>query len=105
MPLVSARPRFCLAYLLWGPVVGGQAIVGRDHWSSSYQGLSYRRSSYRGSRPSELKLLGASYHRYDVDKRQARFGGRKNDRLIGKKPPNPIGTEEKNQGRKVLVVV
>ena len=30
---------------------------------------------------------------------------RKNDRLIGKKPPNLVGTEEENQGRKVLVVV
>ena len=59
---------------------GGRAIVGRDHRSSSHR-------------------------RCDVNKRQGRFGGRKNDRLIGKKPPNPVGTEEENQGRKVLVVV
>ena len=29
----------------------------------------------------------------------------KNDRLIGEKLPNPVGTDEENQGRKDLVVV
>ena len=52
----------------------------------------------------------ASHRRSDVNKRQGRFGGRKNDRLtigktIGKKPPNPAGTEEETRGRKDLVVV
>ena len=77
-PLVGGRPRFCL--VLRGRAVGGRTIKGRDHRSSSHR-------------------------RCDVNKRQGRFGGRKNDRLIGKKPPNPVGTKEENQCRKVLVVV
>ena len=47
----------------------------------------------------------SSHCRCDVNKRQGRFRGRKNDRLISKKPPNPVGTEEENQGRKDFVVV
>ena len=31
--------------------------------------------------------------------------GRENDKLIGKKPPNPVKTKEENQGRKVFVIV
>ena len=53
----------------------------------------------------ELKPSGASHRRCDVNKRQSRFGGRKNNRLISKKPPNPVGTEEENYSRKVLIVV
>ena len=47
----------------------------------------------------------SSYCRCDVNKRQGRFGGKKNDRLIGKKPLNPVGTKEENQGRKNLIIV
>ena len=68
-------------------------------------GPSRRRSSYRGLGPSELKPLKASHRRCDVKKRQGCFGKKKNDRLICKKPPNPVGTEEENQDRKNLVVV
>ena len=68
-----------------GQAIGGQVIVdwgivGRDHWISSHC-------------------------RCNVNKRQGCFGGRKNDRLIGIKPPNPVGTEKENQDRKDLVVV
>ena len=69
-------------------------------------GPSHRRSNHGGSGPSELEPSGASLRRCDVNERQGHFRGRKNDRLIiGKKPPNPVGTEEKNQGGKDLVVV
>ena len=47
----------------------------------------------------------SSHCRCDINKRQGRFGGRKNDRLINKKPPNLVGTEEENQGRKDLIIV
>ena len=60
--------------------IRGRAIKGWDYWSSSHR-------------------------RCNVNKKQGHFGKRKNDRLIGKKPPNPVGTEEENQGRKDLVVV
>ena len=86
--------------------------MGRDHrgWPAALSCAvepSHRRSNRRGSGPSELEPSGASHCRCDVDKRyESRFGGRKNNRLmIGKKPPNPVGTKEENQGRKDLVVV
>ena len=66
--------------LSWVRTSGGPAIIGRHHRSSSYC-------------------------RYDVNKRQGCFGGRKNDRLIGKKSPNLMETKEENQGRKNLEVV
>ena len=47
----------------------------------------------------------SSHRRCDVNKRQGCFGGKKNDRLIGKKLPNPVGTEEENQGRKNLIII
>ena len=86
---------FCLVYLLWGRAVGGRANVGRD----------YQSSSHHGSRPSEFKPWGASHHRCNINKRQGYFGRKKNNRLIGKKPPNSAGIEEENQGRKDLVIV
>ena len=70
--------------------IGGRAIVGRDQQSLSHQRLSHQRSSHCG---------------YNVNKKKGRFGGRKNDRLISKKPPNPVGTEEENQDRKDLIIV
>ena len=116
---MGSQPRFCS--LLRGRTVGVRTIEGRNHRGSSYCGLrplgarNYQKSSLRGSShwksshcgsgPSELKPSGASHHRCDVNKRQGCFGGRKNNRLIGKKPPNLVGTEEKNHGRKVLIVV
>ena len=54
--------------------------MGRNHWSSSHC-------------------------RCNISKRQGYFGGRKNDRLIGKKPPNPVGTKEDNQDRKDFIIV
>ena len=47
----------------------------------------------------------SSYCRYDVNKWQSPFGRRKNNRLISKKPPSPVGTEEENQSRKDLIVI
>ena len=47
----------------------------------------------------------SSYWWCDVNKKQGCSGGRKNNRLIGKKLPNPAGIQEENQGRKDLVVV
>ena len=91
-------PRFCL--VLQGQAVGGRIIKGRNHRGSSHQELSHRRSNHQG-----LSHRRSSHCECDVNKRQGRFGGRKNDRLIGKKPPNPVGTEEENQGRKDFVVV
>ena len=67
-------------------------------------GLICCRLSYCGLGLSELKPLGASYYRCNVNKRQDCFREKKNNRLIGKKPPNLVGTEEENQGRKDLVV-
>ena len=88
---------------------------------SSYRRSSYRRSSHRGSEPFKSDYCesnycrsthcgsthcGLSYWRCNVNKRQGHFRGRKNDKLIiGKKPPNPVGTKEENQARKDLVVV
>ena len=46
-----------------------------------------------------------SHCKCNVNKRQDRFGGRKNNRLIGKKPPNLVETKKENQGRKDLIVV
>ena len=73
-----------MAALLFGLLTAGPSRQRSSHWSSSHRGASHRRC--------------------DVNKGQGRFG-KKNDRLIGKKPPNPVGTEEENQGRKDLVVV
>ena len=42
--------------------------------------------------------------RCNVDKRRGRFSERKMDRLINEKPPNPMGNEEENRCRKLLVV-
>ena len=73
--------------------------------SFSATGPSRRSSSYRGLGPSEFKLLGASHCRCNVNKRQGRFGKKKNDSLVDKKSPNPVEIEEENQDRKDLVVV
>ena len=73
----------------------GLLIAWPSHW----------RSSYCGSGLLKLELSGASHYRCNINKRQDCLGERKNNRLIGKKPPNLIGTEEENQGRKDLVVV
>ena len=74
------RPRFCLIYLLWGQAVRNRANVGWDHWSSSHKGCN-------------------------INQRQSRFRGKKNNRFIGKKPPSQAGIEEENQGRKDFVVI
>ena len=92
----AARPScWRLNYRGWPAAL--LCIVEPSHW----------RLKCRGSGPSELEPLGASHCRCDVKKRrEGCFRGRKNDRLmIGKKPPNPVGTEEENQGRKDLIVV
>ena len=69
-------------------------------------GPSRQRLNHCGSGPSEFEPSGASHRKCDVNERQGHFGGKKNDRLmIGKKPPNPMGTEEENQSRKDLIVV
>ena len=97
------------------------STAGPSHRRLSYYRSSHRRSSHCGSGPSksdycepsycrsthyELTYYGLSHQRCDVNKRQGYFGGSKNDRLmIGKISPNPVGTEEKNQGRKDLIVV
>ena len=103
--------------------------------AASRQRLGYCKSSHCGSGPSELKLLGVkplwvkllqvkllwvnplrvfllqvnycwlSHQKYNVNKKQDHFGQKKNNKLIGKKPPNPVGIEEENQDRKDLVVV
>ena len=80
---------------------------------SGSPGPSCRRSNHRGLGPSRVAGLAAllfcpaepSHWRCNVNKRQNRFGERKNDRLIGKKPPNPIGTKEENRCKKILIVV
>ena len=92
-----------------------------SHRRSSYCRSSHWRSSHCGSEPLESDYCESSYcrsthcgstdrglnhQRCHVNKRQGHFGERKNYRLmIGKKPANPVGTEEENQGRKDLVVV
>ena len=88
----SGRPRF---RALRSRAIGGRTVVGRDHRESNCH-----ESSYRGSNNCWL-----SHWKCDVNKRQGRFGGWKNNRLIGKKPLNPAGIEEENQGRKDLVVI
>ena len=103
------------------PAALPSSAAGPSRRRSSYCRSSHRRLSHRGSGPSESDYCksnsrrsthcgsthcGLSHRRCDVNKKQGHFGGRKNDRLmIGKKPFNPVGTEEKNQGRKDLVVV
>ena len=117
--LFAGRPRFRLRGSVGLAV--GLAIKWPAALPSSAAGLSCRRLSYYGSGPLESDYResnycrsthcesthrGLSYQRCNVNKRQGRFGGKKNDRLmISKKPPNPVGTEEENQGRKDLVVV
>ena len=91
--LFAGRPRFRLRGSVGLAV--GLAIKWPAALPSSAAGPSHQRSSYCRS----------SHWRCDVNKRQGRFGRGKNDRLIDKKPPNPVGTEEENQGRKDLVVV
>ena len=93
----------------------GRAIVGRgnrslSHCGSSYCGSNHRWLSSSGGQAIQVKLLRVNplrvnHRKSDVNKRQGCFGRRKNNRLIGKKPPNPVGTEEENQCKKVLVVV
>ena len=111
----ASRPRFCLRSSL-GLAVGlaikwlaalPSSAGGPSCRKSSYRRSSHRRSSHCGSEPSELEPSGASHRRCNVNKRYENcFGGKKNNRLmIGKKPPNPAGTEEKNRGRKVFLVV
>ena len=113
----------CLCFYLRGSVdlAVGLAIKWPAALPSSTAGSSCQRLSYRRSRPLESDNRessycrsthcrsthrGLSHRRCDVNKRQVHFRGKKNDRLmIGKKPPNPVGTEEENQGRKDLVVV
>ena len=127
--LFAGRPRFHLRgsvglavglAIKW-PAALPSSAAGPSRRRSSYRRSSHRRSSHRGSGPSESDYRessyrrsthrgsthrGLSHQRCDVNKRQGHFGGRKNDRLkIGKKPPNLVGTEEENQGRKDLVVV
>ena len=101
--------------------MGVETIGGWDHQELSHRGSNHRRLSHRRSGPLFVKLsrvkllrvkpLRVNYHwwrcrRCNVNKRQSHFGGRKNDRLmISKKPPNPVGTEEENQGSKDLIVV
>ena len=70
--------------------IRSQAIIGQN---------------YEESGPLELKLLGASHCRCNINKRQGCFGERKNNRLIGKNSLNPLGTEEENQSRKNLIVI
>ena len=102
------RPRLYLVYLLRGRAVKARASVGQDHWSSSHQRL----------RPSWVKLLQVKLSRVKLSrvkpslvklskvKKQGRFRKTKNNRLIiGKKPPNLMGTEEENRDRKVLIVI
>ena len=83
-------------------------------------GPSRWRSNRRGSGPSWVKLSQVklswanslrvnhrrlSHQKCSVNKRQSHFKGKKNDKLIiGKKPPNPVGTEEENQSRKDLII-
>ena len=47
----------------------------------------------------------SSHCKCDVNKKQDCFRKKKNNRLICKKPPNPVGTKEENQGRKDLIVI
>ena len=58
---------------------------------TSYRGSSRRKSSYRGSNHRRL-----SHWKCSVDEK-------KDDRSIGKKPPNPVGTKEENRCSKLLV--
>ena len=113
------RPRLSLVLrgrAIEGRAIAGWAIIGRDHQSLSHCGSSHRGSGLLWVKLSQVKLLRVnplrvnhrwlSYRRCDVNKRQGHFRGRKNDRLvIGKKPPNLVGTEEENQCKKDLVVV
>ena len=66
---------------------------------------SHWRFSYCWLRLLELELLRASHHRCNVNKRQSRLSRRKNSKLIGKKPPNLVETEQENQSRKDLIVI
>ena len=103
------------------PAAFPSSTAGMSCWSLNYRRSSHRKLSYRGLGPSESDhcessycrltncgstYRGLSHRRCDVNKRQGHFGRKKNDRLmIGKKPPKLVGTEEKNQGRKDVVVV
>ena len=71
-------------------------LLESDHCESSYHRSTHCRSTH----------CGLSHQRCNVNKRQGHFRRKKNGRLIiSKKPPNPVGTEEENQGRKDLIVV
>ena len=91
-----------------GPSRRRSSYCRSSHWKLSHRGSrpsesDYRESSYCRSTHRGSTHRGLSHQRCDVNKRQGHFRGRKNDRLmIGKKPPNQVGTEEENQGRKIL---
>ena len=105
----AGRSRFCLRSSIG--IAVGLAIKWPAALSFGTVGPSRWRSNHQGSEPSGVKLSRVnlcwwSRRRCNVNKRQSRFGGRKNDRLmINKKPPNPVEIEEENQSRTDLVVV
>ena len=91
---VAGQPRFRL--VLQDQSVRGQTIVGRDHWVLPHCGTSYRASSHCKSSYCRLNHCQLSHWKYSIDER-------KDNRLFGKKLPNPVGAEEENRSRKLLV--
>ena len=81
--------------MLWRRAFRSQIVMTQKHYKSSYYKLSYCGSNHYWLSP----------WKNNFNKRQSHFGEKKNNKLIGKKPSNPVKTEEKNRCRKVLVVV
>ena len=93
------------------PAAFSFGAAGPSCWRfNTIKDWNYQESSHHGLGPGDRAIVNRNYwsssHRScNVIKRQGYLGGWKNDGLIGKKPPNLVGTEEENEGRKDLIVV
>ena len=85
--------------------IGTWAIGGRDHRNLSHWGSSHRKSNYRKSNYCKSNYRKSNHCRSSssVKEKRDRYREMKNNSSVGKKPPNPVGTKEKNQCRKSQV--